>query len=163
MERRSCKLGKITIQQDMSKYTSDTKIIHHNQQVVYDYLSNFENLGKYLSSGILDNVASRFPEVNITNFEADRDSCQFNVSGMGTARIRIVDREPHKTIKAESEGSLPVGFTFWIQLLPVDETQTKMRLTLDAEMSMMIKMMVGDKLNEGVNQLAQTLASLPYK
>ena len=147
----------------MSKYVSETKIIDHNQQVVFDYLSNFENLGQYLSSGILDNVASRFPQVSITNFEADRDSCQFSVSGMGTARIRIVDREPYKTIKAESEGSLPVGFTFWIQLLPVDESQTKMRLTLHAEMSMMIKMMLGDKLNEGVNQLAHTLASLPYK
>jgi carbon monoxide dehydrogenase subunit G len=147
----------------MSKYVSDTKTINHNQEVVFNYLSNFENLGRYLSSGILDNVASRFPQVSITNFESDRDSCQFDVPGMGTASIRIIDRDPYKTIKAESEGGLPVSFTIWIQLLPVDESQTKLRLTLNAEMNMMIKMMVGDKLNEGVNQLAQTLAVLPYK
>jgi hypothetical protein len=38
-----------------------------------------------------------------------------------------------------------------------------MRLTLHAEMSMMIKMMAGSKLEEGINQLADTLSKLPYK
>jgi carbon monoxide dehydrogenase subunit G len=79
------------------------------------------------------------------------------------AEIRIVNREPFKTIKIESSGGLPLSFTFWIQLLPVNPFQTKMRLTLHAEMSMMIKMMAESKLQEGVNQLAETLSKLPYQ
>ena len=82
---------------------------------------------------------------------------------MGLAEIRIVNRDPFKTIKIESSGSLPLSFTFWIQLIPVDSFKTKMRLTLHAELSMMIKMMVGNKLEEGINQLAETLTKLPYK
>ena len=38
-----------------------------------------------------------------------------------------------------------------------------MRLTLHAEMSMMIKMMAGKKLDEGVNRMADMLAQLPYQ
>jgi carbon monoxide dehydrogenase subunit G len=82
---------------------------------------------------------------------------------MGVAKIQIVKREPFKTIKAESSGGLPLSFTFWIQLLPLNAHETKMRLTLHADLSMMIKMMVGNKLDEGINQLADTLSTLPYK
>jgi hypothetical protein len=38
-----------------------------------------------------------------------------------------------------------------------------MRLTLHVEMSMMIKMMAGSKLEEGIDKLADTLSALPYQ
>lgn len=146
-----------------SKYVSEVKIIDHNQQVVFNYLSNFENLGTYLNSGLLEKITEKVPQVRITDFESNQDSCKFNITGLGLAEIKIVNREPFKSIKVESSGGLPLSFTFWIQLLPVDTYQTKMRLTLHAEMSMMIKMVAGNKLEEGINQLADTLSKLPYK
>lgn len=147
----------------INKYVSNIKVIPHNQQIVYDYLSNFENLSAYLNSGLIEKITKQVPQVKITNFESDRDSCRFNITGMGLAQIRIVNRDPFKTIKVESSGGLPLSLTFWIQLLPDTAFQTKMRLTLHADLSMMIKMMIGDKLQEGIDHLAQTLATLPYK
>ena len=82
---------------------------------------------------------------------------------MGQAEIRIIEREYYKTIKIESNGSMPVGITFWIQLLPVSAYETKLRLTLSADMSMMIKMLVNKKLEDGINRLADMLAALPYR
>ena len=146
-----------------SKYVSEVKIIDHNQQVVFNYLSNFENLGTYLNSGLLEKITEKVPQVRITDFESNQDSCKFNITGLGLAEIKIVNREPFKSIKVESSGGLPLSFTFWIQLLPVDAYQTKMRLTLHAEMSMMIKMVAGNKLEAGINQLADTLSKLPYQ
>ncbi len=146
-----------------SKYISETKYIGHNKEVIFNYLSNFENLSKYLNEGLLDKVTEQVPQIKITDFEADSDSCRFNITGMGQAEIRIVDRDPHKTIKVESSGGLPVGITFWIQLLPINAYQTKMKLTLHAEMSMMIKMMAGKKLEGGINHMADMLAQLPYQ
>ncbi len=147
----------------VSKYVSEVKLINHNQQIVFNYLSNFENLSTYLNSGLIEKITEKVPQVKITDFESDRDSCKFNITGFGVAEIKIVNREPFKTIKVESSGGLPLSFTFWVQLLPVDEYQTKMRLTLHAELSMMIKMMAGSKLEEGINQLADTLSKLPYQ
>lgn len=147
----------------MEKYVSDVKLIDHNQQIVFEYLANFENLAEYLNSGLIEKITKQVPQVKITDFESDRDSCKFNITGMGVARIQIVNREPFKTIKVESAGGLPLSFIFWVQLLPVTPHQTKMRLTLHSEMNMMIKMMAGDRLQEGVNQLAETLSNLPYK
>lgn len=147
----------------MEKYISEVKYIDHNQQIVFDHLANFENLGTYLNSGLIEKITKQLPQVNITDFESDRDSCQFKISGLGVARIEIVNREPFSTIKVKSAGGLPLSFTFWIQLLPVDNFKTKMRLTLHSDMNPMIKMMAGDRLQEGVNKLADTLAGLPYK
>jgi len=147
----------------INKYVSEVKTVEHNQQVVFNYLSNFENLSAYLNSGLIEKITEKIPQIKITDFESDRDSCKFNITGFGVAEIKIVDRDPFKTIKVESSGGLPLSFTFWIQLLPIDEYSTKMRLTLHADMSMMIKMMAGNKLEEGINQLADTLSKLPYK
>ena len=82
---------------------------------------------------------------------------------MGQAEIRIIERDPFKTIKISSSDSMPVEITFWIQLLPVSAYETKLRLTLSAEMSMMIKMLVNKKLEDGINRLADMLAALPYR
>jgi carbon monoxide dehydrogenase subunit G len=147
----------------LNKYTSSTKVINHNEQVVFNYLSNFNNLSQYLNSGLIEKITEKIPQIKISAFSSDQDSCKFNITGLGLAEIRIINREPFKTIKVESSGGLPLSFTFWIQLMPIDSYQTKMRLTLHAEMSMMIKMMAGEKLEEGINKLADTLAGLPYK
>ena len=147
----------------LNKYVSDVKVVEHNEQIVFNYLSNFENLSAYLNSGLLERISQQVPQIKITDFQSDRDSCKFKITGMGVAEIKIVNREPFKTIKVESSGGLPLSFTFWIQLIPVDQYKTKMRLTLHAEMNMMIKMMAGSKLEDGINQLAETLSKLPYK
>ena len=146
-----------------SKYVSEIKYIGHNQKIIFNYLSNLENLSKFINEGLLERVTEQVPQIKITDPESDADSFRFNITGMGQAEIRIVNREPYKTVKIESSGGLPIGITFWIQLLPVNAYQTKMKLTLHAEMSMMIKMMAGKKLSEGVNRMADMLAQLPYQ
>jgi carbon monoxide dehydrogenase subunit G len=146
-----------------TKYVSDVKIVNNNQEIVFNYLSNFENLSKYVNDGLLSKMTEQIPQIKISDFESDADSCRFQIAGMGQAEIRIIDREPIKTIKISSTGSLPISVVFWIQLLPVSDYETKLRLTLDADMSMMIKMMVNKKLEEGINRLADVLAALPYR
>jgi len=147
----------------LQKYVSDIKTIDQNQEIIYNYLSNFENLSTYVNEGLLAKINESVPQIKVSDFESDSDSCRFKISGMGQAEIRIIDREPSQTIKISSSGGLPIGITFWIQLLPVTPYQSKMKLTLHAEMSMMIKMMVNKKLEEGINQLADMLTRLPYR
>jgi len=146
-----------------TKYVSDVKLVNQNQEVIFNYLSNFENLSKYVNEGILTKLTEQVPQIKISNFESDADSCRFELAGMGLAEIRIIERDPFKTIKISSSGKLPVEIVFWVQLLPVEAYVTKLRLTLDADMGMMIKMMVNKKLEEGINRLADVLAGLPYR
>jgi hypothetical protein len=145
-----------------NKYVSDVEIINHNIELIFNYLSDLSNISKYLSEDLMSALTEKIPQLTIKNVTSDRDSCRFEITGIGKTGIRIVERTPFITIKMEGESGLPVELKFWIQLLPVEEYKTKLRLTLHAEMGMMIKMMVGNKLEKGINQLAHALALLPY-
>ena len=73
------------------------------------------------------------------------------------------DWETPKTIKITGEGKIPFQLFAWIQVLPVTPYQSKIRITLHAELNMMMKMIVGKKLNDGVNKIAEALTMFPYR
>ena len=78
------------------------------------------------------------------------------MTGFGQVSFRIIERTPVKTIKLEAENS-PVAANGWIQLASVSENVCKMKLTIKAELPMMIKMMVDGKLKKGVDAIAEGL------
>lgn len=145
-----------------SRYVSEVQPVNHDVETVFNYLADLENLSAFITDDILTQVAEKVPMARISNFETDRDSCRFDIGTFGTAELRILERDPFKTIKIQGQGGLPVALTLWIQLLPVEPGKSKMRLTLLSDMGMMVKMLVGNKLEEGINRLAETLARLPY-
>lgn len=133
----------------MTTYESEIKTISSNEEMVFGILSDLNNLEKLAGN----------PELNdkVKDLQFDADSCSFAVDGFGRIGFRIIDREPFKTIKLESDNA-PVQVQAWIQLKQVAENDTKMKLTLQAELPAMIKMMVGNKLQQGINTIAELLA-----
>lgn len=146
----------------VSKYVSEVKVINQNNQVVYNYLSDFNKLGQYFNEHTLAQISEQIPNGSIENFTSDMDSCHFTISNSGEAGFRIIDREAPKMIKITGEGKIPFELFLWIQILPVDSYKCKMRLTLHANMNMMIKMVAGKKMKEGINRMADALAQLPF-
>ena len=136
----------------MTEFTSNIISIPHSQERVFTILSDFTNLGKFQKS------LSGLP---IKDLKFDKDSCQFNAEGVGKIAIRIVEREPFKTIKLISESS-PVGFTGWIQLVEAGTGETRLKLTLHADIPLFLKPMISKPLEKGINKAAEALAALPY-
>ncbi|MFM2292598.1 MAG: hypothetical protein RIS29_2411 [Bacteroidota bacterium] len=133
----------------MTTYESDIKTISSNEEVVFGILSDLNNLKK-----LQDNPALAD---KVKDLKFDTDSCSFSVDPVGKVGFKIIEREPFKTIKFESENS-PVKVNVWIQLKQVEENDTKLKLTLKADLPMMIKMMVDKKLKEGINMIADMIA-----
>jgi hypothetical protein len=137
----------------MSKFESSIRQINYPQQVVYQGLSNLDNLSK---------IQDRIPEDKANDLTFDNDSVSINVPPVGKITMRIVDREEPKTIKFETVES-PLPFNFWIQLLPVTETSCKMKLTLKAELNPFIKGMVSKPLKDGIEKIADVLQMIKYE
>ncbi len=146
----------------VNKYVSEVKTIKHTHDTVFNFLSDFNNLGKFFNEFTIDQISQQLPQGSIEDFESDYDSCRFRISKLGEAGFRIIDREPTKTIKITGEGKIPIEILLWIQIVPSGPYETKIRLTLHAEMSFMIKAMIGNKLNDGINKLADALTMIPY-
>ena len=109
----------------------------------------------------IERVKDRVPEEKLKDLSFDKDSISISVPPVGAVSMRIIEREEPKTIKFESANS-PMPFNFWIQLLPVNETESKMRLTIKADIPFMLKGMVTKPLQEGIEKIAEALAMIPY-
>ncbi len=150
----------------VQKYTSDIKIINWSNPIVYNSLSNLSFLNTLLSPENIERakqqMGDKADKLNIEEFYANKDSCSFKISSVGTITLRIVERDPIKLIKLVSEQGSPIAFKLWIQILPINETSCKVRLTLHTELNMMMKMMVGKKLDQGINQIADAFTQIPF-
>ncbi|HNX87884.1 MAG TPA: SRPBCC family protein [Paludibacteraceae bacterium] len=137
----------------MTTYESDIKTISSSGEVVFNILSNLSNFNNLQN---LNADAQEKLNQMLKDVEFDENSCRFTVDGVGRVGFRIIEREPFKTIKLEAENS-PVAVNGWIQLVQVSETDTRMKLTLKADIPTMIKVMVDSKLKKGINTIADTL------
>lgn len=137
----------------MSKFESTIKQVPYSQQAVYDKISNLENL---------EQVRDRIPADKIQDFSFDKDSVSVNVSPVGEIKLQIINREEPKCVKFETVQS-PMPFNLWIQVLPVTETSSKMKVTVDADIPFMLKPMVSGPLKDGVEKIADALAMIPYE
>ena len=136
-----------------SKFESSVKLIPYSQQAVYNNISDLRNLEK---------VRDRVPEDKVQDFSFDQDTVSLNVAPVGELKLRICDREEPKCIKFETVQS-PVSFNVWVQVLPVDENSSKMKVTVKAELNPFIKSMVEKPLQEGVEKIADALAMVHYE
>jgi carbon monoxide dehydrogenase subunit G len=136
-----------------SKFESSVKQIPYPQQAVYDNISDLRNLEK---------VKDRIPEDKVSDFTFDEDTVGLNVQPVGELKLRICEREEPKCVKFETVQS-PVPFNVWIQILPVDEQNSKMKVTVKAELNPFIKSMVEKPLQEAVEKIADALALVKYE
>ena len=135
-----------------SKFESSVKMVPYPQQAVYDNISDLRNLEK---------VRDRVPEDKVSDFSYDEDTVTLNVPPVGDLKLRIVEREEPKCVQFETVQS-PVPFNVWVQVLPVDDNNAKMKVTVKAELNPFIKSMVEKPLQEGVEKIADALAQVHY-
>lgn len=136
----------------MTEFVSDIKTIPYSDADVYTVLSDLNNLE--LAKNII-------PQDKVKDFTFDTDSCTVSVDPVGKIKFVVVEREPNKTIKFQAE-QLPFGVTIWIQLVPVNGAETKMKLTIKADLNPFLKPMVSKPLQAGLDKVAEGLAGLPY-
>lgn len=144
--------GKIRVS-GMAQFESSIKQIPYPQQAVYNMLSDLSNI---------ERIKDKIPEDKLNNLSFDSDSISIDVAPVGAVSMRIIEREEPKTIKFESENS-PMPFNFWIQLLPTSDSESKMRLTIKADIPIFLKAMVSKPLQEGIEKIADALAIIPYE
>ena len=137
----------------MSTFESSIKQIPYPQSAVYRNLSDLSNL---------ERVRDRVPEDKVKDFTFDRDSVTVSIDPVGQITLRICEREEPKCIKFETAQS-PLPFNLWIQILPVTDTTSKMKLTLKADIPFMLKGMVSGPLEDGLEKIADALAQVPYE
>ncbi|MCQ2077721.1 MAG: SRPBCC family protein [Bacteroidaceae bacterium] len=155
------------------KFESNVKNIPHPQGKVYAKLSNLNNLAEIVTalkdpqkrsqlSKVVPEEKLESAERSLDSLRVDSDSVSVNVPPVGEIGFKIAEREPDKCIKLESTKS-PLGLKMWIQILPVTESGSKMKLTVDADVNPFLGAIVSKPIKEGVEKIADMLSVIPYE
>ena len=140
-----------------AQYESNVKHVPYSQEQVYNKLSDLNHLEGIRNR--LDLIKDKL-EGKLEDMSFDNDSLTLKVQGVSLT-LRIIEREPMKCIKFESDKS-PIPLNLWIQILPVAAYEAKLKVTIRADVNMFMKAMVAKPLQEGVEKLADMLAMIPY-
>ena len=136
-----------------SKYESKITSAPCSAQQIYRVLSNLQNL---------ERVKDLIPKDKIQEMEIEPDRVRMKVDGLAQKiTIAIVDRIENDTVKFGAEG-IPMDANFWIQMKEVSPTDTRLKLTVKADIPFMFKFMIEKKLQTGLDQAAEMLAQFPY-
>ncbi len=136
----------------MTQFESSVKQVAHPQEKVFEMLSDLSNL---------DRVKDRLPEDRFKDLSFDRDSVSISMDPVGSITLNVVEREEPKCVKYEASQSI-IPFTLWIQMLPVTDTTSKLKCTIQADINPFIKPMVSGPLQEALDKMADALAMIPY-
>jgi carbon monoxide dehydrogenase subunit G len=135
------------------KYESKQQQIRKPAEMIYAVLADFNNFTPLVQDKVED-------------WKVEGDSCSFRVKGIGVS-LNMTEKVPGERIKIEASDSSPFGFTLWVQLKEVTpcadaadprSADTRIRLVLHAEMNMMIKMMIGSKIQPALDGMAEQIA-----
>ena len=137
----------------MQEYISKQQQIFRSAAQIFPLISNFT----LLTPAVADKVEE---------WQADEERCSFKFKGF-TVALRFDEKIENKHVKITGDGgTVPMDFSFWIQLHEVNESDTRIRLVLHAELNMMMRMMIGGKIKDGLDKAVEGLAmafnQMPY-
>lgn len=130
----------------MALYQSKTITVNKPFEEVYGKVSDLKNLEQF---------RDRIPKEYTVNFECDTDYVQFRVTPVGDLLLRIVERGADK-IRLNVE-KLPFKAEMSMNIGNVSPSETNIQLVLDADIPFFVKHIVGNKLEEGMDKIADIL------
>ena len=122
--------------------------IASSEEHIYNFISNFNNFKAFI------------PTDKVQDFQSTDDTCSFSVPKMGTVGLRIIERMPYNTIKISGDGMANQKFAFWVQLKQVTDIDTRVKLTISADLNPMLKMMVAKPLQGFVDKLVDAMEGM---
>ena len=128
---------------NLSVYESRTGKLATGSKQVFSFLTDMRNFRRFL------------PEDVIENWQASADECSFEVSPVGRSEIKIVRKDPHDTVKYAGYGLNNTEFHLWVQMKEVKEKDTRVKLTIKADLNPGLKMIASKPIREFLDKLVK--------
>lgn len=125
----------------MTNYKSTEVTIQKKQEDLFNFLSDFSNFGKLM------------PE-QVTDWTSNETECSFNIQGMASLQMKMIEKKPHNLIVMESFGKTPIKFKLNVSIENSGSDLSKVIVSIDADLNPMLKMMLDKPLSNLVEKLA---------
>ena len=130
-----------------TKFESAIKVVRNSANTIYERLADMRSL------------SSLIPPDKVKDFEATSDECSFTVDKIGRMGLKIVDRKENDFVKYGANGTVQFNFNIWVQMKEVAAYDSRIKVTLKADLNPMMKMLVNKHLQKFVDMMADAIAA----
>ena len=114
---------------DISHFESRSGKVTCSAEEVYTFVTDIRNFHQFVPGG------------TISNWQADRDSCSFTVSMIGTVSFRIEQKEMYSRVTYEGDALKKNDFTLILDIIGSGNNPAEVKVLLHADLNPMLKMM----------------------
>lgn len=139
----------------MSAYKSKTYPVQATREQVFAKLANPGALAEKVKN-LPPDVQQKLESVKFTD-----DAVSFNIPPVGEMRMVFTERVAPSRIVIGPESS-PVPFALSINIGEGADGNATIETAMDIELNMFLRQMVGGKIEEGIDRMAEMLTHLPY-
>lgn len=136
----------------MIEFESELKIIPHSDKDIFRVLSDLRNLHL---------VSELIPEDKIKDFSFDKDRVAFVVDSIGKVAFNVLEREPNKSVRFQSE-KLPFNIFMKIELEPESEQSTTLKMVVESNLNPFMRGIVEKPMRDAVSRISEALVHIPY-
>lgn len=138
----------------MSQYKGKPYIVNKSRQTLFERLADFSILANHIHE-LPEEMRSKLGTVTFP----DTDTMAFTAPGVGEMKFKIVERNAPERIRLLADtGMVPIYV-----ILDLDEEaadKTSVSATIDADIPMMLRPLIGGKLQEAADKFGEMFGQL---
>lgn len=137
----------------MAIYSSKPAVINRPIQEIFDRFSDLSNLQDQLMKLPEEQLA------RVGDVKFDTDSIAINTPQVGEVKFQVTERVAPGKIVFGSPSS-PIPLKMILTLKPVTDDSTEVVTAIDVEIPMMLRPLIGGKLQEAADQFSTLMSQL---
>jgi carbon monoxide dehydrogenase subunit G len=124
-----------------SEFKSRTGKVSCSAQEVFDFVTDIRNFEQFIPVGTID------------NWQADKESCSFSVSMLGTVSFRLTEKELSKKVVFCGDALKKNDFELTLNITGDMSSTASVEVVLNADLNPMLKVMASKPIGKFLENL----------
>jgi len=130
---------------NLSYFESRSGKLTCSSEEVYTFVTDIRNFERFI------------PQGTISNWLADRESCSFNVSMLGTVSLRLAEKEMFSKVVYKGDALKKNDFTLVLDIGNSAKNTAEVIVSLNADLNPMLKMMASKPIVQFLEMLVNEM------
>jgi len=130
---------------ESTSYESRTGRLRCTPAEVFVFITDIRNFGRFVNEG------------TISGWKAEKDSCSFSVSMLGTVNVRLIEKEFCTRVLFQGDALSKNDFRIDVRISGEVEEPAEVNLSLNADMNPVMKMMAEKPIRQFMEMLMQEI------
>ena len=126
---------------NLSYFESRTGTLTCNAEEVFTFVTDIRNFERFIPGGI------------ITNWNAEKESCSFSVSMLGTVAVRLAEKEKYNKVVFSGDALKKNDFLLTLNITDDVGDHAKVKILLRVELNPIMKAMAGKPIGQFLERL----------